>query len=181
MDDVARIGASALVSGSVASVAAAAALAILARAEGKGALQPVNATSHWLHGEEAGHFRRADAAHTLVGFTTHHASALFWALPFEIWLARHPPRSRTHLLRDAAVMSAIAAAVDYGMVPKRLTPGWEEVVSKRSIAVAYGALALGLFAGAMLTRHWRRRSPQPASHPSLSTMSSRWTMAERPR
>jgi hypothetical protein len=60
------------------------------------------------------------------------------------------------MLRDATVMAAIAAAVDYGMVPKRLTPGWETVLSKRSIVAAYGVLALGLAAGALVTQEWRR-------------------------
>jgi hypothetical protein len=56
------------------------------------------------------------------------------------------------------VVAAIAAAVDYGLVPKRLTPGWESVLSKRSILATYGVLALGLAAGAMLTQGGRARS-----------------------
>ena len=156
MNSLARIALSAAVTGTLASIASAAALAALARAEGKGALQPTNATSHWLHGDEAGRVRRPDAEHTAIGYATHHASALFWALPFEMWLAARPPRTPLHLLRDASVMSAIAAAVDYGVVPRRLTPGWELVLSKRSIAAAYAAMALGLAAGAAITEDLRR-------------------------
>ena len=152
-----RAALSATVSGSAASLAAAAALAVLARAEGKGALQPVNSTSHWLHGEQAGAYRDADMAHTGVGFGTHHASAIFWALFFERWLVTRRRRTPLAMLRDAAVMSAIAAAVDYGATPKRLTPGWEEVLSKRSIVAVYGAMALGLAAGAMITQDLRGR------------------------
>ena len=44
---------SALVSGSYAGVASTLALALAARAEGKGAWQPINATSHWRNGDEA--------------------------------------------------------------------------------------------------------------------------------
>jgi hypothetical protein len=153
MDLWARIGLSALVTGTVASVVSAAALALLAKAQGKGALQPVNATSHWLHGDQAGVRRGVDVAHTGVGYGTHHASAVFWALPFEAWLATQPNLTPGTLLRDAAVMSAIAAAVDYGAVPKRLTPGWELVLSKRSLLATFGALALGLAAGAALSRN----------------------------
>jgi hypothetical protein len=51
-------------------------------------------------------------------------------------------------------MSAIAAAIDYGATPKRLTPGWELVLSKRSMAATYGAMALGLAAGALVARAW---------------------------
>jgi len=149
-----RIGLSALVTGTVASIVSTAALALLARAEGKSAFQPTNATSHWLHGDSAASHPEPDAAHTLVGYATHHASTLFWAMPFEVWLAARPPRTTAELLRDACTMSAIAAAIDYGVTPKRLTPGWELVLSKRSMAATYGAMALGLAAGALLARVW---------------------------
>jgi hypothetical protein len=48
-------------------------------------------------------------------------------------------------------MSTIAALVDYGITPKRFTPGWEEMLSKRSMGLTYAAMALGLTAGAMLS------------------------------
>ena len=145
--------ASALISGTAASFAMTAALALLAKKEDKGALQPINSTSHWLHGEEASSVRSLDVSHT--GDGTHHVSALFWAVIFEKWLATRPQRTPLRTLRDAAAMSAIAAVVDYGVTPKRLTPGWEEVLSKRSIGMTYAAMALGLATGAMRTQEWR--------------------------
>jgi hypothetical protein len=154
MDRWLRIGLSALVTGTAASIVSTAALALLARAEGKGAFQLTNATSHWLHGDSAASYPGADAAHTLVGYATHHASTLFWAVPFEAWLAVRPPRTTAGLLRDACAMSAIAAAIDYGVTPKRLTPGWELVLSKRSMAATFGAMALGLAAGTLVARAW---------------------------
>jgi hypothetical protein len=154
MDRWLRIGLSALVTGTAASIVSTAALALLAQGEGKSAFQPTNATSHWLHGNGAASHREADAVHTLIGYATHHASALFWAVPFEAWLAARPPRTTAGLLRDACAMSAIAAAIDYGVMPKRLTPGWELVLSKRSIAATFGAMALGLAAGALVARAW---------------------------
>jgi hypothetical protein len=147
--------ASALTTGSVASVVSTAALAALAKMEGKSAAQPLNSTSHWLHGEKAADVGAVDAAHTGVGFATHHASALFWALPFEMWLESHPPRSNLELGRDAAVMSAIAAIVDYGITPRRLTPGWELTLSRKSMVGAFASLALGLAAGALVSRRIR--------------------------
>lgn len=149
----------ALVSGAVAGLASAAALALLAKAEGKGALQPINATSHWLHGDQAAECDDFDAGHTLVGLATHYASTVFWALPFEFWRARRCQPSAGTLLRGACMTSAVAAAVDYGVTPKRLTPGWELALSKRSLVAAYGVLALGLAAGTKLAqavagRHW---------------------------
>ena len=53
----------------------------------------------------------------------------------------------------ALAMSAIAAAVDYGATPKRFTPGWEFVLSKRTMTVAYLAMATGLAVGASMNRH----------------------------
>lgn len=143
---------SAMVTGAVASLASVAALALLARAEGKGPLQPINATSHWLHGEKAAGRDELDASHTLLGFATHYASAVFWALPFEFWRARHRPSTAGTLLRGACITSAVAAAIDYGVTPKRFTPGWELVLSTRSMVVTYAALALGLAAGAKLAQ-----------------------------
>jgi hypothetical protein len=141
-----------VVTGAVASLASVAALALLARAEGKGPLQPINATSHWLHGEKAAGRDELDASHTLLGFATHYASAVFWALPFEFWRARHRRSTAGTLLRGACMTSAVAAAIDYGVTPKRFTPGWELVLSKRSMVVTYAALALGLAAGAKLAQ-----------------------------
>jgi hypothetical protein len=154
----------ALVTGAVAGLAAAAALALLARTEGRGALQPINATSHWLHGDKAARCDALDARHTLVGFATHCASAVFWALPFEFWRARRRPRAAGTLVRGACATSAIAAAVDYGITPKRFTPGWELVLGTRSLVATYAALALGLVSGSKLAhglvgRHgaWHRQ------------------------
>ena len=152
MQGMGHVVKSAVITGTVASLVSTGALALLARAEGRRPLQPTNSTSHWLHGDAAGFTEHADAAHTGLGYLTHHLSAIFWALPFQIWLAaRRGPRPTSHLVRDAAIMSAIAAIVDYGVVPRRLTPGWETVLSKRSIAAAYVALAAGLALGASLT------------------------------
>ena len=66
----------ALISGSLASLAAAVALAACARREGHRSPQPLNATSHWLHGDEAAARSDVSMAHTGVGFGTHHAAAV---------------------------------------------------------------------------------------------------------
>jgi hypothetical protein len=42
-------------------------------------VQPINATSHWLHGEEAGKIKQVDAIHTGAGYATHHAACVLWA------------------------------------------------------------------------------------------------------
>jgi hypothetical protein len=132
-----------LVSGSAVSLVTTAALALLARIEGRHPVQPLNSTSHWYRGEAAGHSRDIDVGHTLLGFATHHGASVFWAVIFQAVRRLRPGRPP---LMDAVGVSAIAALVDYGVVPKRLTPGWERVVSPTSIALAYGAMAITLLA-----------------------------------
>ena len=157
MIDWARLLRSAFISGSCASFGSAAALAVAAWAEGKAAVRPINATSHWLNGDAAGSYEGLDGAHTVVGFLTNHVASVFWAVLFEAWRARRRPVGPLPTLRDATVMAAVAAAVDYGATPKRFTPGWEFVLSKKGMAAAYGGLAVGLAAGALLTQSARRR------------------------
>jgi hypothetical protein len=125
------------------------ALALVARAEGKAASQPINATSHWLNGNQAGSFKGIDIAHTAVGYATHHAASVFWAALFEWWIGERRPLPAMKLCQHAVATSVVAAVVDYGATPKRLTPGWELVLTKRSMAVAYGAMAVGLALGAL--------------------------------
>lgn len=143
-------------SGTVASLVTTAALALLATSEGKSVFQPTNATSHWLYGEQAGRVRKLDARHTLLGYGTHHLSSIFWALPFEVWLASGRSKSPATVLRKAALTATLAALVDYGFMPKRLTPGWETVLSRRSVGVTFAAMAIGLAAGGLISR---RRQP----------------------
>jgi hypothetical protein len=142
----------ALYSGTLAGLASLLTVMAQARGEGRGVFQPVNATSHWLHGDRAGSVRRADLQHTGVGLVTHAASALFWALPFAFWLSRREPRSLPRLFCEASALSAFAALFDYGVIPRRLSPGWELAVSRRAVAGAFAALALGLTAGAWLAQ-----------------------------
>lgn len=132
-----------LLSGSATSAMTSAALAVLARLQGRSALQPLNSTSHWYFGEAAGRSRKLDIRHTLVGFATHHAASVFWAAIFDAVRRAGPRRS---VMVDAIGVSALAAFVDYAIVPKRLTPGWEKVVSPLAIGVAYGAMAFALAA-----------------------------------
>ena len=152
----------ALVTGTVASLASAAALAMLARVEGKGALQPINATSHWLHGKKAAQCDELDATHTLVGFATHFASGERAAAQSACARAGRQPASAKSLLRGACPTSAVAAVIDYGVTPKRFTPGWELVLSKRSMVVAYAALALGLASGGKVVRSLTAVPGRPA-------------------
>jgi hypothetical protein len=144
-----------VICGSLSGLSSAAALALAGRSETRSASRPINATSHWLHGDDAAAVGDVDARHTGVGLVTHQASAFFWAVPFSAWLASRPPRSPVQMVRDSAVMAAVAAAVDYGLVPRRLTPGWELVLSKRGVASGFLGLAFGFAVGGWLAQKAR--------------------------
>lgn len=145
-----------VIAGTFGSLTSTGALAFLDRAEGRSGWQPTNATSHWWHGGEAAHVTRPDWPHTGLGYATHHAATLFWALGFARWAESQPELPPRTALAGALATAAVAAAVDYGITPKRFTPGWEDVLTKRSIAVAYLAMAAGLAAGGLLARRSAR-------------------------
>jgi hypothetical protein len=127
--------------GSLASIAAALALGAASKSEGHSSVAPLNATSHWLHGDGAAAREDTDWTHTGVGYATHHSAAIFWAGLFEA-LRRYSSRSDlSAIARDAVIASTTAAIVDYVFTPHHLTPGWELVLSKRSMALAYLAMA----------------------------------------
>lgn len=133
----------AALSGTAVSTSSTVTLALAAKAEGRHPVRPTNATGHWFRGDEAAKSRAFDAKHTLLGFATHEAASVFWAAIFQMLRKLGPRRSAAV---DAIGVSAFAAFVDYLVVPKRLTPGWEKVVTPRSILLAYGVMAFALWA-----------------------------------
>ncbi len=144
------------------TVASVVALAVAAKVGGRGALQPLNATSHWLNGKGAARSPAPGWRTTGVGFATHLAATGFWAAIFEIWL-RRGCCSRAEVLGKAAAMAGVSALVDYRATPKRLTPGWEFVLKPTAMAFVYLAMGAGLAAGAGLGRRKRDDAGRPAA------------------
>jgi hypothetical protein len=154
-----------VITSAVASAASALALTLLARAERRGALRPLNATSHWLHGDAAARDAKADGRRTAVGAVTHHLAAMFWSAILEGALGSRK-RTLPALAINGAAVAALAAVVDYALMPRRLSPGWELALTRKSMAGAFGAMAAGLAAGAFAARSDRssgRRRPRRAS------------------
>ena len=142
--------------GAGAGLASQAMLLAAALAEGQPVVLPINATSHWLNGDRAARVRRADLRHTALGAATNQSAALFWATLFGLHLARKKEAGPAVIARDAALMGVIAGVVDYGLIPRRLTPGWELSLSRTSVALAMAAMALGLGLGGMAARATER-------------------------
>lgn len=135
-----------LLAGSCASVASSAAIAFASRIE-TGHLAPgTNATSHWIHGDEAFGQQSASWKYTGVGYAIHHVSSMVWAGVYAGLRKRGPEAGVGVRVRDAVAVSALACFVDFVLTPKRLTPGFEERLGVTSIAGIYAAFAAGLLA-----------------------------------
>jgi hypothetical protein len=135
----------ALITGSTASVLSAIALAACGKIERGTPFGPQNGPSQWIWGERAAYRRDATLRHTAVGYGIHHVSALGWATLHEKHIAR--------LVRDEPFPARLAAAgftalvanvVDFQLTPRRLKPGFEKQLSRKSLFFVYAAFALGL-------------------------------------
>lgn len=147
-----------LASGTVSGIATSAVAALAGKRETASYAAPINATSHILWGDEAALQDGASLKYTLTGFLLNHLAAVMWAAVYEKWVAPAVSRwsaNRPSLAPLATTMGGVAVSAgafvtDYYLVPKRFTPGFEKRLSGRSLALIYGALALGLAAGTLL-------------------------------
>lgn len=118
------------------------ALPALAVMAGQRPLAAVNASAHWLW-PEAGYNGGFHPRYTRVGAATNAAAALMWGAVMAAALRR------TGAPLPTAIGTAVSAAVlDYAILPRRLSPGWERPLSAWGVAAGFAALALGLVLGA---------------------------------
>jgi hypothetical protein len=147
----AMVNAAAL-SGSAASAASSAVLALAGSVENDSAAAPTNATSHWLWGREAYRKNGFSLRHTLAGYAIHHSMSVFWALVYEAVLGPQRLKPVGSVVGNAVLVSAAACLIDYTVTPKRLTPGFEARLSRKSMALVYAAFAAGLAAATLARR-----------------------------
>jgi hypothetical protein len=145
MNDIKQTTREALLSGAAASVLSAIVLAICGRLENRSAAGPLNGPSQWIYGRRAAYAREPSLRHTLTGYLIHHFTATGWAWLHE-WMfgARKQRQSPARRLGTAAVTTSVANFVDYKLTPKRLQPGFEAQLSRKSLFVVYAAFAVGL-------------------------------------
>jgi hypothetical protein len=135
----------AAITGSLAGVATAACAAICGKLESGSALAPLNAVSHVLWGSRAANVETATLTETVPGLAINEGASLFWATCYEKGFGELADRGNVGpAVLGGAAVAMLAYLTDYHLVPKRLTPGWEHRVSKRSLAVIYVALAASL-------------------------------------
>jgi hypothetical protein len=135
----------ALISGAVASLLSTAALAACGYIENRRPAGPINGPSQWVYGRSAAKVRKPSLRHTLTGFLVHHVMATGWALLHERVSEAHKPQQPfLPRLGRAALTSAVANIVDFQLTPKRLRPGFETQLSRKSLFAVYAAFAIGL-------------------------------------
>jgi hypothetical protein len=140
-----------LITGGIASLATTVAASLFSKAEGKSAARPINAVSHIAWGEEATHRSEPSVKYTLTGALLNTAAVMSWGLVQEVLLGRFArKKSVPKALAAGAAVSGLAYVTDYHVVPKRLTPGFEDTLNKKSLAGIYAVLAVSLALGAML-------------------------------
>ena len=135
------------ITGGIAGVLSAAFVVAASLRETGSPASGINGASQVFFGRAATRRRRVDVRHTLTGLFVHYASALWWAGVHET------PRLRAFVpnacLRALLVMAG-AAVLDYGLLPRRLSPGLEGQLSRRTIAATFGTIAGGLALGSWL-------------------------------
>jgi hypothetical protein len=142
-----------LVGGAASSIVSTVALGLLGRLEAGSGYAPTNAVSHWIWGDEAAEQDGFSLKYTLTGYAIHHVSATFWSVLFEKLAGERLDHKDLRVtLAASAATSAIACFADYKLTPKRLHPGYEKRLSKKSLAGVYAAFAVGLALGAIALR-----------------------------
>ena len=133
----------AFLSGTLAAAAVTLVASIASRRATGAYASALNAASHFLWGDRAARRHSYSWKYTGIGFAANYGASVFWALFYEL-LGRGKRRSAKHALRDGALVSALAYVVDYHLVPRRLTPGFELRLPGRALGGIYAALAVGL-------------------------------------
>ena len=143
--------ADALCSGSVASVVTTLVLAVCGVCERAGAPGPLNGPSQWIWGRHAAYRRGFSGRYTVAGYAIHHAMSILWATLFEKFRRRTDSRKAV-VFADAAATAALACAIDFRVVPDRLSPGFQKQLSRTSLLLVYAAFSLSLAAAALAAR-----------------------------
>jgi hypothetical protein len=132
-------------SGSVASVISTIALAVCGQKENGTPYGPTNAISHWFWGDRAIRKDGASNRYTVTGYTIHHASSTLWAVIYEkIFGESADKKEVVPALAGGLTVAALACFADYNLTPKRLQPGFEQRLSRKSLCLVYGAFGLAL-------------------------------------
>jgi hypothetical protein len=150
-----RIATDAILSGTAASLASAAALMAGSRMRDGSWAGGLNGPSQWLWGEPEAYTRRATFRHTAIGYAIHHSTSIFWAVLYEAIFGTRKKKPALQHCTEAVASAATAYVVDYHLTPRRLRPGFEKHVSPTGMVAVYAAFAAGLAITAILRDRYR--------------------------
>src|SRR5690606_41012256 len=89
--------------------------------------------------------------YSLPGLVINAGAGLWWAAVFQKLFGEQADRRGPMVaLAGGLATAGLAYVVDYKLVPKRLTPGWELRISDKSLYMSLAAMGLGLGVGAIL-------------------------------
>jgi len=147
--------------GAIASLTTGAMLAWRGRLDSGSALAPINASTHVVWGDQAAQVGGCTLRHTLPGLAINAGACLWWALVLQkLFGTKVDEGGLPRALMAGAATAGLSYLVDYHLLPRRLSPGWELSLTPRSLALALTAMGAGLALGSWLSTHPER---QPAS------------------
>jgi len=138
-----------LITFTIGSTATTAALFLLSAKDTGHPAAALNATSHILWGDKALAHDDWDVRHTLIGTLLNAGAIGMWSA-VQSFLPE--PRSLLGAARNATLVTALAYATDFHVVPQRFTPGFERRLSRQSLFGTYAVLAASLAAAAFALR-----------------------------
>jgi hypothetical protein len=139
--------------GAAATAATTATILFLGHQRDQSAWAPLNAVSHMAFGDEAALHTDLSARYTATGAALNTAAVVSWAALYAGAMQLAPRRTWPAAVATGAGVAALAYVVDYHVVPRRLTPGFEKRLSGGSMFAIYSALAAGLAAGWLMRTH----------------------------
>jgi hypothetical protein len=136
-----------------ASAATTAVVSLCGEIEERNAAAPLNAVSHILGGDSAARQDDLSLKHTGTGVALNTLAITSWAGVYEaVFGSRARRGSNRAAILGGIATSALAYAIDYHVVPRRLTPGFEKRLSPLSMFAVYASLALSLPIASLLGR-----------------------------
>lgn len=139
-------------SGIAAGLASALVAILFSRAENRHAARPMNAIAHIADGGSPPADDGPSHRNTALGFATHMAASVWWAVFFEALFGNRARRSAREAVAGGAAIAAAAYVVDYHVVSRRFRPGFEHYLSRPAMLALYASLAAGFALSARLSR-----------------------------
>ncbi len=126
--------------GLVAAAATAGALVGFGWARGA-PVHPLNTVAHILVGSRAFDIRAVHPLVTPAGIFVHALSLVAWGILLSLVLGR---ARGARALAIAFVFAAAVALIDFVVLPERLSPGFESMLTRGEVVVVYGVMAVAM-------------------------------------